>query len=126
MLLQKITAAIAATALTLITASGSDCLTGAEPDCPTDMLCLYAATTYQGPRLTLTDCGGVDLRPLGWARRTRSIATNLPGGDYDAGTVGFYRSDGGTPSQDYRVLTLDPTSRTTRDAPDIDYLYHYC
>jgi len=99
-----------------------------RPDCPAAKLCLYATADYGYPRAATDACGYVDLQAIGWARRARSIRNNLPGGDYQAGTVGFLRSDAAPPSDanQHRVLTLDPASRTTTNAPDIDYLYHYC
>jgi hypothetical protein len=103
--------------------------TAARPDCPANKLCLYAAADYGYPRAVTEACGYVDLRRIGWARRARSIHNNLPGGDYEAGTVAFYRSDGGEPSAatEHRVLTLDPAARTTASTqPAADWLYHRC
>jgi hypothetical protein len=102
--------------------------TPARPDCPAAKLCLYATADHCYPRAATEACGYVDLQKLGWARRARSIRNNLPGGDYQAGTVEFVRSDGGPPSDanQHRVLTLDPAARAAVNPPDIDYLYHYC
>jgi len=99
------------------------------PNCPANTLCLYAAPGYGYPRAATDACGYIDLQESGWARRVRSIHNNLPGGTDLAGTVAFYRSDGGPPSDanQHRILTLRPASRTAVTAPpDIDYLYHSC
>jgi hypothetical protein len=100
----------------------------ARPDCPAAKLCLYATADYGYPRAVTDACGYVDLQPIGWAHRARSIRNNLPGGQHRTGTVEFVRSDGGPPSDAtrHRALTLDPAARTTTNAPAIDYLYHYC
>jgi hypothetical protein len=105
--------------------------TQAIPDCPADTLCLYAGPNFGYPRITTTACGHLDLRWIGWARRPRSIHSNLPDGNSPNETVGLFRSDAGdgprSAATEHLLLTLTKTTRTVENVPpDIDWLHHRC
>lgn len=101
-----------------------------RPDCPAQRLCLYAGPHHEYPRAVTDACGRVDLRTYGWARRTKAVHSNLPGGAPPTGTVSFIRYDpDGKPLGDsnlHTVLTLTPAVRSAVDPVGADSVYHYC